>query len=351
VLHLPQTFIMQQLMLNVSRWALALVFLVILAGSVVRMTGSGMGCPDWPKCFGHFIPPTDAEQLIWSPNTIFSKGQMIIVDEQLFVAREKFVSGNEFNAELWRIYDKHDYAIFNPLHTWVEYINRLLGALSGIPVLILFILSLIGISKRPVIFALSLFSLFALGFVAWLGKVVVDGNLIPHSITYHMFGAIAVVLPLLAIGFLLKEEPVQSNLPDKYKWLATFVLVLSLVQIYLGTAVREQVDHLYLVEPRENWIDQLDYYFLIHRSFSIIILAANGWFIWLIHRFGWKHRLFNLLAVLLAIEILAGVALNYFGFPAAAQPVHIVCAFGIVAVQFYLMLWVWRDGGKLLPAS
>ena len=28
------------------------VFLVILAGSLVRMTGSGMGCPDWPKCFG-----------------------------------------------------------------------------------------------------------------------------------------------------------------------------------------------------------------------------------------------------------------------------------------------------------
>ena len=76
-----------------STWALLSVYLVILAGAVVRMTGSGMGCPDWPKCFGYFIPPTERSQLDWQPNKNYEKGNVIILDNTLQVATQTFKSG------------------------------------------------------------------------------------------------------------------------------------------------------------------------------------------------------------------------------------------------------------------
>ena len=65
-----------------SKLSLVLVLFVILAGSLVRMTGSGMGCPDWPKCFGYLIPPTNIEKITWKPNQTYNKGVMILHDKK-----------------------------------------------------------------------------------------------------------------------------------------------------------------------------------------------------------------------------------------------------------------------------
>ena len=64
---------------NLALASILIVYLVILAGAIVRMTGSGMGCPDWPKCFGYLIPPTERSQLDWKPNSDFNKNQIIII--------------------------------------------------------------------------------------------------------------------------------------------------------------------------------------------------------------------------------------------------------------------------------
>ena len=80
--------------------AFVLVFLVVLAGSVVRMTGSGMGCPDWPKCFGLLIPPTSEDQIRWSADSEYEEGQMVIESDTLWQAQTDHISsGSSFSPK------------------------------------------------------------------------------------------------------------------------------------------------------------------------------------------------------------------------------------------------------------
>ena len=55
------------------------------------------------------------------------------------------------NIDNWEKYTKHDYSKFNVYHTWIEYINRLIGAIAGISVLILFLSSLKYIKRKKLI--------------------------------------------------------------------------------------------------------------------------------------------------------------------------------------------------------
>ncbi|MEY3399168.1 MAG: hypothetical protein RL220_1762, partial [Bacteroidota bacterium] len=210
---------------------------VIIAGSIVRMSGSGMGCPDWPKCYGHLIPPTESQQLEFRPDVQFEKGKMIILNDTLWVANETFTSGLSFDRANWHKYPKHDYAIFNATHTWTEYINRLIGALSGAPVFLLFVLSVIWMVRRRDVltFLLAGLTLFMLGFEAWLGKLVVDGNLKSGSITYHMLGSISIVFLLLYIRH--RFAPVSSPEMTDRKARASVIIffMLIIIQILIGT--------------------------------------------------------------------------------------------------------------------
>lgn len=321
---------------------LVLIYLVILAGSIVRATGSGMGCPDWPKCFGYFIPPTQLEEVVFHPNQNYKKGVFIVHNDALYRARRTFTTGATFNESDWEKYTVHDYAIFNPVHTWIEYLNRLLGAISGIPMLLIAFLSL-GFWKRLRIIPILAFSgVFLLGFVAWLGKKVVDGNLIPHSITIHMLGALSIVSVLLAL-LLFTRKTMKSDLTldrSLRHWLGAAVL-LTLIQIVLGTQVREQVDQLnkeLMGLQRETWLNTIGLTFYIHRSFSIVVLLVNG-FIFMRNRSLKKPlSLINIMMATLITEILAGVILAYFALPAVAQPVHMVLAALLYGIQFYLWL-------------
>lgn len=321
---------------------LLLIYLVILAGSIVRATGSGMGCPDWPKCFGYLIPPTRMDEVVFHPNQSYKKGVFIIHDGALYRAKKTMVTSDFFSEDDWQLYTVHDYAVFNPVHTWIEYLNRLLGALAGIPMLIIAVFSLSFWKRLKIIPILSFTGLFLLGFVAWLGKKVVDGNLIPHSITIHMFGALAIVSVLISL-LLFTRKSIKSDFTldrSLRHWLGA-ALLLTIVQIFLGTQVREEVDFLnekFAGLNKDTWLDTIGLTFYIHRSFSILILMVNGVIFFRNRAIEKPLMLINIMIAVLLAEVFAGVILYYFDLPAFAQPVHMILAAILYGLQFYLWL-------------
>ena len=154
------------------------VFLVVLAGGIVRTTQSGMGCPDWPKCFGSWIPPLSASDL---PADF-----------------EKYLRKQDIDHT------------FNAFHTWIEYINRLLGALLGLFVLIHLVWTFMKrktLGNTLVIHSIAM--LIVVLFTAWLGKVVVDENLAVVKISLHMITALILAfIPLMIVNQLDKRASV-----------------------------------------------------------------------------------------------------------------------------------------------
>jgi cytochrome c oxidase assembly protein subunit 15 len=185
-----------------------LVLLVIFAGSMVRMTGSGMGCPDWPKCFGYLIPPTTEKDVFWKSNFNYKKGVMILRNEKFYSAKIDFLSSNEFMSSNWLEYTKHDYNEFSVMNTWFEFINRFIGAIAGLSTLIMFLFSFNFLKTKPVVTIMSFIVLLSMLFQAWLGKLVVDSNLSPYKITVHMLMAIVI---LSLIIFIYKKSDVKKN--------------------------------------------------------------------------------------------------------------------------------------------
>ena len=156
---------------------------------------------------------------------------------QLRISNQK----EEVNPSNWNKYTKHDYSKFNVYHTWIEYINRLIGAIAGLSVLVLFLYSLKFFKSKKSITLLSFLSLIAILFQAWLGKIVVDSNLTASTITVHMLMAILLLFILFSI--LALSKPIKpSVLPKNVSSLIIISIVLLLIQILTGTEVRKFID-------------------------------------------------------------------------------------------------------------
>lgn len=324
-----------------AKIALVLVYLVIAAGAIVRMTGSGMGCPDWPKCFGYYIPPTQASELEWAAKKNYKEGHVIILNESLRVAKTDFVTGTIYASENWEPYTKHEYAIFNPVKTWIEYINRLVTVLLGIPMLLMTVLSFWYFTKDRAITLWSVLTLALLGLEAILGKLVVDSNLKPTMISIHLIIALLIMLLLI---YLIHRTGTENKTNVKANSIAMLFIVASIitfVQIVIGIQVRQFVDEqVILIGETEKglWLQDPLLQFYIHRTFSIFVVVLNFFIAFRIRQFNLGFTKINWVLGILLLEILSGIIMYYFDFPFATQPLHLLLASLLFGTQFYLVL-------------
>jgi protoheme IX farnesyltransferase len=119
--------------------SVALTLLLVTIGVVVRATGSGMGCPDWPLCHGQIIPPL-----------------------------------NDANA-------------------WIEWVHRTVAALIGFVVLGLAFFAWRDHRDRPSLLWPSVAAVLLVGFQAWLGRETVRLNNSGESVTAHLAAAMTLL--------------------------------------------------------------------------------------------------------------------------------------------------------------
>ncbi len=311
--------------------AIAAVYVLILVGGTVRATGAGMGCPDWPLCFGKLIPPTHESEL--PPN--------------------------------WRITyaDRgYDTAPFDATKTWIEYINRLVGVTIGALIIGFVIVTARFRRTDPPVFWVALLGLIAVAFNGWLGSKVVSSNLKPVMISLHMAGAFLVQMALIYATTRAARDRLAEQLrsaatpvlPTWFRPLLLGTLAALVMQIVLGLQIRESVD---LISrsvsevERHEWIELVPQIFYVHRSFSWVILALAAFLTFKVLKSPLRTTAVGkaswALVALVVFEMLLGGALNHLGFPAIAQPVHLLTAHLIYGVLWFqwCLLSVSRPAG------
>lgn len=335
------------------------VYLLILVGGVVRSTGSGMGCPDWPKCFGQWVPPTQISQLPADYKEVYL-AQRVAKNQKLARTLER-LGFKQVAGEIFAHPTQYIETDFNATKTWIEYLNRLLGALIGIFIFLTVVLALPYWRRDRAVFWLAFASFLLTGFQGWLGSLVVSTNLLPVLVTIHMGVALLIVAMLIyAVVRSQKEYAAPQASPlalstglTALLWLIT---VLTFAQIVLGTQVREQIDMVAAANSylnRADWVEQLGSTFKIHRTFSALLLLLNGYVAYRLYMLAdyRLRRLATLNLTFIGLEILAGITLAYLALPAAVQPIHLTVATLLFGSQFLTIVTYRRLTKFTVPVA
>ena len=232
-----------RLFYNSAVIATILSYLLIFIGGLVRVSGSGMGCPDWPKCFGRWIPPTNIDQI---PSHI-------------------------------------DPTSFNIVLAWIEYGNRSLGVIVGLSIIILNIIAIYYFRKELKLLLSAILSLILVGANGGLGALVVSSVLNPFLVSLHMILAL-ILVSVLSYACIESYKMIH---PEKFKnirvnrmLLNSLIIfwVLIFIEILLGAGIRTNLELVSIENPllsKGELLNALDSYKYLHSilGFSLLFLS------------------------------------------------------------------------------
>jgi len=182
--------------------------------------------------------------------------------------------------------------------------------------------------------------------------VVVSTNLLPGVLTVHMLLAFAIIAALVYLY--VKTAPGVRTSPafqfgNTMRYALGLMIFLTLIQVLLGTQVRQQVDIIakgFDMQQRELWVSHLGTVYKIHRSFAWLVLIGNIWTSYQLIRYMSHYFAVYRAAILLAATVLlatiTGVILAYLNMPGSAQPMHLLLACLLFGVQSYLFFVLGR---------
>ncbi len=314
--------------------ALVSVLVLMFVGAIVRVTGAGMGCPDWPTCWGCLIPPTKIEQVDFSKLPI-----------------EKFRNkAQRMGRDPATITEASLREEFNPRHVWTEFVNRLTSLPVGFFSLATFIAAFWQREKRSRVFWMAFTSLAVVLINAWMGARVVYSGLAPGVLTAHLALAMSLLGMLAYCVWRGTDTPWRIQMAagprTKLRAAVWILLAVVLVEGILGSQIREMTDDLakfHKNSPRSRWIGELErsWIYLFHRSFSWVVLGATVW-AWRLtkhHReggAGWVEKV--VLGIVLS-QMVLGVVMAQVHIYSWVQVLHV----GLSAILL-TSVWLWSFG-------
>lgn len=270
-------------------------YLLILVGGLVRASGAGLGCPDWPTCYGQWIPPTSVSQIPTG----------------------------------------YDPASFNAALTWTEYLNRLLGVSIGLLITATLLAAFRWHRAERRILWPSVGAFLLVCFEGWLGGQVVRSGLESWMISAHLLFALLIVTLLLYATFVAYrlQDPDSGPAGPERRKLARYALTvigIVLVQVYLGTHVRGGIEEALAANPdleRGKWLAAVAGTDLLHRGMAALVALAVVSLGLQVHtRFGADRRLVRWAFVaiaLVAAQVAVGIVLGRMDLPPVAQVLHL----------------------------